>query len=85
MTTLKIVPVETDVLVLGGGLAGCMAAIKAGEENDIVVTLVDKSNTVASGCAANGIDHFWGYIPSIHEKKGCQGYQPGSDDRSDYD
>ena len=25
--------VETDVLVIGGGLAGCMAAIKASESN----------------------------------------------------
>ena len=70
MTGLRIIPIETDVLVLGGGLAGCMAAIKAGEAEDVSVTLVDKSNTVASGCAASGIDHVWAYIPPIHEKMG---------------
>ena len=31
MGVREVVPVETDVLVIGGGLAGCMAAIKASE------------------------------------------------------
>ena len=70
MTELKVIPVETDVLIIGGGLAGCMAAIHAAEKGDLKVTLVDKSNTVASGCAASGIDHLWAYIPPIHEKMG---------------
>lgn len=69
-TRLDIVSVETDVLIVGGGLAGCMAAIKAAEEEGLVITLVDKSNTVASGCAAAGIDHLWGYIPPVHEMMG---------------
>ena len=47
-----------------------MAAIKAAEEKDLRVTLVEKSNTMASGCAASGIDHIWSYIPPIHEKTG---------------
>jgi len=29
MSQPKLIPVETDVLVVGGGLAGCMAAIHA--------------------------------------------------------
>jgi succinate dehydrogenase/fumarate reductase flavoprotein subunit len=70
MTDLKTIPVETDVLIIGGGLAGCMAAIKAAETKGLKVTLVDKSNTVASGCAGSGIDHIWAYIPPIHEKMG---------------
>ncbi|MBW1946229.1 MAG: FAD-dependent oxidoreductase [Deltaproteobacteria bacterium] len=70
MGKLKIIPVETDVLVIGGGLAGCMAAIKAREMDGLDVLLVDKSNTVGSGCAASGIDHVWAYIPPIHEKMG---------------
>jgi len=69
MTDLNVVPVKTDVLIIGGGLAGCMAAVKAAEEG-LVVTLVEKSNTRRSGCAASGIDHTWAYIPSIHEKMG---------------
>src|SRR5208283_1625522 len=70
MTVLNVIDHETDVLVIGGGLAGCMAAIKASEANGLRVTLVDKSNTVRSGCAASGIDHLWAYIPEIHEKMG---------------
>ena len=70
MGKLKIIPVEADVLVIGGGLAGCMAAIKARETDGLDVLLIDKSNTVGSGCAASGIDHVWAYIPPIHEKMG---------------
>ena len=40
--------VETDVLVIGGGIAGCFAAIKAGEQGARVV-LVDKARTAKSG------------------------------------
>ncbi len=70
MAEIKVIEYETDVLVIGGGLAGCMAAIKASEEKGLRVTLTDKSNTVRSGCAASGIDHLWAYIPEIHEKMG---------------
>jgi len=70
MIHLKVLPIETDVLIIGGGIAGCMAAIRAVEQKDLRVTLVEKSNTMASGCAASGIDHIWSYIPPIHEKMG---------------
>jgi succinate dehydrogenase/fumarate reductase flavoprotein subunit len=65
----EIVPIETDVLVIGGGLAGCMAAIKAAESG-LKVTIAEKANTLSSGCAGTGIDHVWGYIPPIHEQMG---------------
>ena len=66
---VKVIPVETDVLVIGGGLAGCMAAIKAREEC-VRVTIAEKSNTVCSGQAGSGIDHTWAYIPEVHGKMG---------------
>ena len=44
MSSIDIKTIETDVLIIGGGLAGCMAAIKASEEDGVNVTLVDKSN-----------------------------------------
>lgn len=66
----SVIRIETDVLVAGGGLAGCMAAIKAAETEGLKVTIAEKSNTVASGCAASGIDHIWSYIPMVHEKMG---------------
>jgi len=70
MTELKTIPVETDVLVIGGGLAGCMAAISAAATTGLRVTLVEKSDTRASGKAGTGIDHSWSYIPPVHEKMG---------------
>ena len=65
----EIITIETDVLVIGGGLAGCMAAIKAAETN-VSVTIAEKADTRSSGCAGTGIDHIWGYIPPVHEKMG---------------
>ena len=49
--------VETDVLVIGGGIAGCPVAAKA-KEHGLNVTLVEKSRTDRSGSAGQGIDHY---------------------------
>jgi succinate dehydrogenase/fumarate reductase flavoprotein subunit len=43
--------VETDVLVIGGGIAGCFAAIKA-REQDVDVTIVDKGYAGKTGATA---------------------------------
>jgi len=51
--------VDTDVLVVGGGIAGCPAAAKAAEHG-LRVTLAEKANTERSGSAAEGIDHYGG-------------------------
>jgi succinate dehydrogenase/fumarate reductase flavoprotein subunit len=68
-TRAGVIPVETDVLVIGGGLAGCMAAIKAAESG-VKVTIAEKANTLSSGCAGTGIDHVWGYFPAVHGPMG---------------
>ncbi len=68
-SSIEVVPIDTDVLIIGGGLAGCMAAIKASEYG-VRVAIAEKSNTLSSGCAGTGIDHVWGYIPPIHEEMG---------------
>ena len=44
---------KADVLVLGGGLAGCYAAISAARKGQSVI-LVDKSCTAHSGAAGVG-------------------------------
>lgn len=49
--------VEADVLVLGGGLSGCFAAIAAAEKGARVV-LVEKGATKRSGSAGTGFDHW---------------------------
>ena len=66
---MEVVTIETDVLVIGGGLAGCMAAIGA-REHGARVTIAEKGNTMSSGQAGSGIDHIWAYIPDIHDRVG---------------
>lgn len=56
---------DTDVLVIGGGIAGLMAAIGAAAKG-VRVTLADKANTKRSGSGATGNDHFMCYIPEKH-------------------
>ena len=49
--------IESDVLVLGGGIAGCFAALSAARRGERVV-LVEKGATVRSGAAGTGFDHW---------------------------
>jgi succinate dehydrogenase/fumarate reductase flavoprotein subunit len=60
---------DTDVLVIGGGLSGCNAAISA-SDHGARVTLLEKSNTERSGAAGTGNDHYWFYDPEIHLPRG---------------
>ena len=58
-------PMEADVLVVGGGIAGLMAAIHAADKG-VRVVIAEKANTKRSGSGATGNDHFCCYIPEIH-------------------
>lgn len=49
--------ISTDVLVLGGGLAGCQAAINA-RKKGVEVAIVDKAPIIRSGSGGAGIDHW---------------------------
>lgn len=50
-------PEQTDLLIIGGGPAGCMAAIRAKEMNpDIRVTILEKAEISRSGSAGRGMD-----------------------------
>jgi adenylylsulfate reductase subunit A len=49
--------IETDILILGSGAAGCGAAIGAKEQGARVL-LVDKGRLESSGCLGGGNDHF---------------------------
>ena len=49
--------IETDMLILGSGAAGCGAAIGAAEHGCRTV-LVDKGKVESSGCLGGGNDHF---------------------------
>lgn len=55
--------IETDVLILGSGAAGCGAAIGARIHGARVV-LVDKGKLESSGCLGGGNDHFMAVLHS---------------------
>jgi succinate dehydrogenase/fumarate reductase flavoprotein subunit len=55
--------IETDILILGSGAAGCGAAIGARERGARVV-LVDKGKLESSGCLGGGNDHFMAVLHS---------------------
>ena len=54
--------VETDVLVLGGGIAGCWAAISAARQG-AKVALLEKGDVKRSGSGGPGCDH-WCNVPA---------------------
>ncbi|MFZ7104262.1 MAG: FAD-binding protein [Peptococcaceae bacterium] len=53
----QVATVETDVVVIGSGSAGSMAALTA-RKAGVRVALVDKGGIYRSGCGAAGEDHF---------------------------
>lgn len=55
--TGETVRIDADVLVLGGGIAGCMAAIAAAKRGQRVA-LVEKGAVKRSGAGGSGCDHW---------------------------
>ena len=54
--------IDTDVLIIGGGTAGCFAGITLGGKKDLDVLIVEKANIVRSGCLAAGVNAINAYI-----------------------
>lgn len=63
--TLKTEHISTDVLIIGGGTAGCYAAIKLGN-SDLRVLIAEKANIIRSGCLAAGVNALNAYISEGH-------------------
>lgn len=51
--------ISADVLILGGGVAGCHAAISAAKRG-VRVAVVDKGAVIRSGSGGAGVDHWHG-------------------------
>lgn len=59
--------IKTDVLIIGGGTAGCFAGITLGRQTDINVLIVEKANIKRSGCLAAGVNAINAYITEGRE------------------
>lgn len=57
---------DTDILIVGGGIAGLMAAICAGEQG-IATIVAEKAHVRRSGSGATGNDHFLCFMPEIQK------------------
>ena len=53
--------IETDVLIIGAGVAGAMAGLAAARRG-VKVAIIDKSPVSISGCGGAGLDHYLGCI-----------------------
>ena len=65
MANFETVKVKTDLLIIGGGMAACGAAVEAAhwaKKNNLKVTLVDKAAVDRSGAVAMGLSAINQYV-----------------------
>ena len=65
MANFETVTVESDLLILGGGMASCGAAVEAAywaKKNNLKVTMVDKAAVDRSGAVAMGLSAINQYV-----------------------
>ena len=54
--------INTDILIIGGGTAGCYAALTIAEKSDYSVVIAEKANIKRSGCLAADVNAINAYI-----------------------
>lgn len=59
---MKTEKISTDVLIIGGGTAGCYAALTIFENSDKKVLICEKAHIKRSGCLAAGVNALNAYI-----------------------
>lgn len=59
---MKTERIKTDVLIIGGGTAGCYAALTISENCDAKVLICEKAHIKRSGCLAAGVNALNAYI-----------------------
>ncbi len=63
MDEVNVEILRTDLLIIGGGTAGCLAAVKAKQKNpDLDVLILEKAHIERSGCLAAGMNAINAYI-----------------------
>jgi adenylylsulfate reductase subunit A len=67
---LEIIKLFTDLLIIGGGTAGCQAAIHAKELNpQLDVIIMEKAGIKRSGCLAAGVNAINAYLSNDETPK----------------
>ncbi|MCL1834993.1 MAG: FAD-dependent oxidoreductase [Oscillospiraceae bacterium] len=74
--------VETDVLIVGGGVSGCRAAISA-KQKGATVALMDRGFSKRSGSGGAGVDHWHGAVRNPCSKVTPEMYSEAAMDTSD--
>lgn len=59
---MKTERLNTDILIIGGGTAGCYAALTISENSDKKVLICEKAHIKRSGCLAAGVNALNAYI-----------------------
>ena len=59
---MKTEKISTDILIIGGGTAGCYAALTVSENSDTKVLICEKAHIKRSGCLAAGVNALNAYI-----------------------
>ena len=62
MKKVEVNKLETDLLIIGGGTAGCYGALTAGNNPEVSVIILEKANIRRSGCLAAGVNAINAYI-----------------------
>ncbi|MCL1834944.1 MAG: FAD-dependent oxidoreductase [Oscillospiraceae bacterium] len=78
----KEIVVETDVLIVGGGVAGCRAAISA-LRHGATVAVCDRGFTKRSGMGGAGVDHWHGAVMNPCSKVTPEMYSEAAMDATD--
>jgi len=77
MANFENVEVTTDILICGGGMAACGAAVEASywaNKNGLKVTMVDKAATDRSGAVAMGLSAINQYVDINSGNNTCEDY-----------
>jgi len=77
MANFETVEVTTDILICGGGMAACGAAVEASywaKKNGLKVTLVDKAALDRSGAVAMGLSALNQYVDLNSGDNTCEDY-----------
>ncbi|MGN0465402.1 MAG: adenylyl-sulfate reductase subunit alpha [Lachnospiraceae bacterium] len=59
---LQIEKIQTDILIVGGGTAGCYAALTVARNSKYHTVVIEKANIKRSGCLAAGVNAINAYI-----------------------